>query len=75
LLAGIQAGKGLAGTLLKNEQLAANVSRVASNLSVTTSNLNRAGLWGVLWRHKPPKTSAAPPPPQLSSPKESDQSE
>jgi phospholipid/cholesterol/gamma-HCH transport system substrate-binding protein len=75
LLAGIQAGKGLAGTLLENEELAANVSLVASNLSVTTSNFNRLGLWGVLWRHKPPKASAAPPRPLLSSPKESDQSE
>jgi phospholipid/cholesterol/gamma-HCH transport system substrate-binding protein len=75
LLGDVQAGKGLAGTLLKNEELAANVSLVASNLSVTTSNLNRLGLWGVMWRHKPPKPSAAPPPPRLSSPKESNPSE
>jgi len=71
LLGDVEAGKGLAGTLLKNEELAANVSLVASNLSVTTSNLNRLGLWGVLWRHKPPKASAAPPHERLSSPKES----
>jgi phospholipid/cholesterol/gamma-HCH transport system substrate-binding protein len=75
LLGDVQAGKGLAGTLLKNEQLAANVSLVASNLSVTTSNLNRLGLWGVMWRHKPPKPSAAAPPERLASPKESDFSE
>lgn len=75
LLGGIEAGKGLAGTLLKNEQLAANVSLVASNLSVTTSNLNRLGLWGVLWRHKPPKASRASPPPPLASPKDSFPSE
>jgi phospholipid/cholesterol/gamma-HCH transport system substrate-binding protein len=72
LLGDVQAGKGLAGTLLKNEALAVHVSLVASNLSVTTSNLNRLGLWGVMWRHKPPKASAAPPPRPLASPKESD---
>ncbi len=75
LLGDVQAGKGLAGTLLKNEQLAANVSLVASNLTVTTSNLNRLGIWGVLWHHKPPKASTARPPVRLSSPKESDSSE
>jgi hypothetical protein len=68
LLADVQAGKGLAGNLLKNEQLAIQVSQVTSNLSVTTSNLNRLGLWGVLWQHKPPKAAASPPPP-LTSPK------
>jgi phospholipid/cholesterol/gamma-HCH transport system substrate-binding protein len=75
LLGDVQAGKGLAGKLLKDEALAANVSLIASNLSVTTSNLNRLGLWGVLWRHKPPKTSGAPPPQPLASPKESNPSE
>jgi phospholipid/cholesterol/gamma-HCH transport system substrate-binding protein len=75
LAAGVQAGKGLAGALLENEQLAANVSLVASNLSVTTSNLNRLGLWGVLWRHKPPKGADTPARQPLVSPKESDASE
>ena len=50
----LQAGKGLAGTLLQNEQLATNVQMIAENLSVTTSNLNRVGLWGIMWSHKPP---------------------
>jgi hypothetical protein len=73
LLADLKAGKGLAGTLLENEQLAAHVSLVASNLSVTTSNLNRIGIWGVLWSHKPrPKPSTARPVRPLLSPKESD---
>ena len=54
----LQAGKGLAGNLLKNEQLAATVSQIANNLSITSSNLNRLGLWGVLWQHKPPRTNA-----------------
>lgn len=67
LLEDVQAGKGLVGTLIKNEPLAVEVSLVASNLSVTTSNLNRLGLWGVLWQHKPPKAPAATS--RLSSPK------
>ena len=56
----LQAGKGLAGNLLKNEQLAATVSQIANNLSITSSNLNRLGLWGILWQHKPPRTNAPP---------------
>jgi len=55
LLADIQAGKGLAGNLLQNPELATNVSLIVSNLSVTSSNLNRLGLWGIMWQHKPPK--------------------
>ena len=55
LLADVQAGKGLAGNLLQNPVLATNVSLIVSNLSVTTSNLNRLGLWGIMWQHKPPK--------------------
>jgi phospholipid/cholesterol/gamma-HCH transport system substrate-binding protein len=49
----IQAGKGLAGTILQNGELATNFEVIADNLSVTTSNLNRLGLWGILWAHKP----------------------
>jgi len=70
LLHDLETEKGLAGQLIKSEQLAANVSLIASNLSVTTSNLNRLGLWGILWAHKPPKTN--PPPPQLHSPRKLD---
>jgi phospholipid/cholesterol/gamma-HCH transport system substrate-binding protein len=54
----LQSGKGLAGTLLQNEQLATNVQIIAENLSITTSNLNRGGLWGILWAHKPPPNNA-----------------
>lgn len=61
LLDGVQEGKGLAGKLLVNEEIAANVSQVVSNLSITTSNLNRLGLWGILWQHKPPRTNAPAP--------------
>jgi phospholipid/cholesterol/gamma-HCH transport system substrate-binding protein len=62
LLDGVQEGKGLAGKLLENEGIAANVSQIVSNLSITTSNLNRLGLWGILWQHKPPRTNAPTPP-------------
>ena len=59
LLGDIQAGKGLAGNLLQNPELATSVSLIASNLSVTSSNLNRLGVWGILWQHKPPKKARA----------------
>jgi len=68
LLGDMQAGKGLAGTLLKNEALAGDVAKIAQNLSVTTSNLNRVGLWGILWRAKEPRTNT-PSVQNMSSPK------
>ena len=58
LLDGVQQGKGLAGQILVNDQIATNVSRVVDNLSITTSNLNRLGLWGILWKHKLPQTNS-----------------
>ena len=54
MLQDVQSGQGLAGTVLKNEQLATNVQMIAANLSITTSNLNRLGLWHFLWHHEPP---------------------
>jgi ABC-type transporter Mla subunit MlaD len=72
LLGEVEAGKGLAGDLLKNGQIASNVSQIAQNLSITTSNLNRLGLWGILWQHKT-KVPSEPPPPELKSPKEQSQ--
>jgi len=65
LLDDVHEGKGLAGNLLVNEQIATNVSRIVDNLSITTSNLNRLGLWGILWQHKPPRTNE---PPSVSKP-------
>jgi ABC-type transporter Mla subunit MlaD len=56
LAADLQAGKGLAGTVLQNPGLATNVQDIAANLAVTSSNLNRLGLWGILWAHKPSVT-------------------
>jgi len=56
----VQSGKGLAGTVLQNQELATNVQNIAANLALTTSNLNRVGLWGILWSHKSPSTNASP---------------
>jgi phospholipid/cholesterol/gamma-HCH transport system substrate-binding protein len=58
LMDGLQAGKGLAGTLLQDDRLVTNVQSIAGNLSITSSNLNRLGLWGILWAHKPAATNA-----------------
>ncbi|HXC34732.1 MAG TPA: MlaD family protein [Candidatus Acidoferrales bacterium] len=53
----MHAGKGLAGTILENQQLATNVQETVDNLEITTSNLNKFGLWHVLWRHPPSNPS------------------
>jgi len=60
LAADLQAGRGLAGALLQNQELSTNVQGIAANLSVTTSNLNRVGLWGILFAHKPAATKTTP---------------
>src|SRR5208282_5123173 len=56
----LQSGKGLVGTLLKNEQLSTNVQAVAANLAIATSNLNQLGLWHFLWHHELPQTNTPP---------------
>jgi hypothetical protein len=71
-LENVKAGKGLAGNLLNNEQLSGKVSEIVNNLSITTSNLNRAGLWGILWRHKAATTNV-PPVHALAAPKNPDE--
>jgi phospholipid/cholesterol/gamma-HCH transport system substrate-binding protein len=52
----VNAGKGLAGALIKNEQLATDMSLIMSNLQVLSSNVNNKGLWSVI---RKPKVSAA----------------
>jgi len=57
---------GLVGSLLNDQKEAADVSLLTSNLAVTSSNLNRFGLWRVLWgvkpaKHKEVRTSATAP--------------
>ncbi len=63
-----KAGKGLAGTLLHNEAVASQAAAIVNNLSITTSNLNRLGLYRVLFP-KPPRPTNAPPAGALQSPK------
>jgi phospholipid/cholesterol/gamma-HCH transport system substrate-binding protein len=57
LVTDIQAGKGAAGTLLENPQMATNIQVLAENLSIASSNLNRFGLWHFLWSHPPVNTN------------------
>ncbi|MBU6399400.1 MAG: MCE family protein [Verrucomicrobia bacterium] len=52
MLQALQAGKGLAGSLLNNEQLKADLSLMASNFTVLSSNLNKFGL---LYKPRLPK--------------------
>lgn len=54
LVRDLQAGQGVAGRLVKDEQLAQHLEEIARNLSITTSNLNRFGLWRLLWKPRPP---------------------
>jgi ABC-type transporter Mla subunit MlaD len=60
LLVDLRSGKGLAGTMMENGNLATNVQVMANNLTIASSNLNRLGLWGFLW-HKEPLLTNAPP--------------
>lgn len=68
ILEDTRAGKGLAGSLLQDQRVAANFSDIVANLSITSSNLNRLGLWGILWSKKPEKRPETPAG-QLKSPK------
>jgi phospholipid/cholesterol/gamma-HCH transport system substrate-binding protein len=61
ILDDVHNGKGLAGTLLQNGQTATNVQILADNLSQVSSNLNRFGLWHILWSHSPPATNSVKP--------------
>jgi phospholipid/cholesterol/gamma-HCH transport system substrate-binding protein len=58
LMNDIKSGKGLAGTMLQDEQFSTNVEAIANNLAVASSNLNRLGLWRFLWHKEPPATNA-----------------
>jgi phospholipid/cholesterol/gamma-HCH transport system substrate-binding protein len=65
----VDSGKGLAGTVLHDEKVAANLADILHNLSITTSNMNQLGLWkGVLF----PRTPKPVPPPgqRLQSPRD-----
>jgi phospholipid/cholesterol/gamma-HCH transport system substrate-binding protein len=51
-LGDVNSGKGLAGALIKNEQLATDMSLIMSNVQVLSSNINNKGLWSVIRKPK-----------------------
>ena len=69
----LQSGQGLAGTLLQNQELANNVQAIANNLSITTSNLNRLGLWRFLWHKEPEPAEITAPTQPLLTPRQAEQ--
>ena len=64
VLQDVQSGKGLAGNVLRNEQLATNIDMLAANLAIASSNLNRLGLWHFMWHKEIPPPKYAPYPPK-----------
>jgi phospholipid/cholesterol/gamma-HCH transport system substrate-binding protein len=59
LASGLQAGNGLAGGLLKDEEMKAQAAALLSNANVVASqftafgsNLNQRGIWSMLWKPK-----------------------
>lgn len=52
ILEDVQSGKGLAGNLLKNDEMANHAGVVISNFMVFSSNLNSRGVWGVFRKPK-----------------------
>jgi phospholipid/cholesterol/gamma-HCH transport system substrate-binding protein len=53
IAADLEAGKGLVGSLIKDERVAAQMSATVSNLAVLSSNLNR---YGLLYKPRPERT-------------------
>jgi phospholipid/cholesterol/gamma-HCH transport system substrate-binding protein len=67
----LQAGKGLAGGLIKDEhlkeetvQLFNRLATLGANLEIASSNLNRNGIWWMLWKHPPAPTNPGALPPR-----------
>jgi phospholipid/cholesterol/gamma-HCH transport system substrate-binding protein len=63
----LQAGKGSAGILLKDEKMAAKMASFVSNANAMTaefsefgSNLNQRGIWAMLWKPKHMETNRPP---------------
>jgi len=62
----LESGQGLVGALLRDQEMKlkldlalSNVVCLSSNLDVAAGNLNRHGLWWMLWKPKYPKTNVA----------------
>lgn len=63
----LQAGKGSAGALLKDEKMAADMASFVSNANTMTAelgdfgrNLNQRGIWAMLWKPKHTETNRPP---------------
>jgi len=54
LLADVEQGNGIAGALLKDNELSYQTKLMISNFTVFSSNLNTKGLWGVFRKPKSP---------------------
>jgi phospholipid/cholesterol/gamma-HCH transport system substrate-binding protein len=61
LVNNVQDGQGVAGALLTDNRTSTNVQMLAENLSITSSNLNRFGLWHILWSQSPSTTNEVKP--------------
>ena len=61
LVGAAEQGKGLAGKLFSDEELARNFSMLSSNLVDVSAKLNRGGLWGILWADKNKNTDDGKP--------------
>ncbi len=57
LIENLEQGKGTVGKILESDEIAANLSQIVSNLNITTSNINRLGLWAVLRKPRPAPTN------------------
>ena len=58
LVDGVEAGKGLLGSVFKDQSLQINLSNLAANFTALSSNLNK---YGLLYKPKQPKTNPAKP--------------
>jgi phospholipid/cholesterol/gamma-HCH transport system substrate-binding protein len=67
----LHAGKGAAGMILENQELATNVQATVNNLQIASSNLNALGLWGFLFHHQGEAEHTNAPPSKYLSPRES----
>ena len=61
LVAAAEQGKGLAGKLFSDEELASSFSMLSSNLVDVSAKLNRGGLWSILWADKNKNTNNSKP--------------
>jgi hypothetical protein len=66
----LHAGKGAAGMILENQEVATNVQATVANLQIATSNLNALGLWGFLWHHQGEPAHTNAPQSKYLSPRE-----